>query len=534
MDEKKDMNEVYDALRKADAAGDTEGAKKLTEYISSRKTTSPEVKQAPKEKAGFVQRFGETFHPVKAITEEGIIPQAAQYAYRKATGTPAPKENEPAEKPVSVGKTISNVYNFAKKDPGAFAGTLANAIVADPELLLMPELLPERVLSGIEKVTKTGAALAKTADAATQAAAMAGAQSITRQLNERGKVDMNVVKNDVKNAAVIGGGTRALGETARAALPGEKYLTGAQRELVDKARAKGYTVPAGELSPVGKVIDKYYKSPVRSINKAKFYKEVTAPTGTEVSEINTRTLPKIESNLDSEIKNIVANHVVRVPEEAATELEQFLPYQKGQIQDAINSIKSGEPITGKQWHDIRSQLGMRKAAATQSNPLMAQDIGNIISGWDNFAGQQLPEKFKVDFDKWKAKYTAYKDIDNAVLGNESNYNKYLKGEFDPSDLMTSIRQRRPSEAQEPFGATARPQTQAAALGTGLDLLGEKQAAPWTWYSTVPKAVLGTVAKPMQTLAYTPLGQTALYKGIPQMGIAPYAGTFTQDIERKGK
>ena len=39
------------------------------------------------EKPGFVERFGETFQPVKAITEEGIIPQLGQYAKRKLTGS---------------------------------------------------------------------------------------------------------------------------------------------------------------------------------------------------------------------------------------------------------------------------------------------------------------------------------------------------------------------------------------------------------------------------------------------------------------
>ena len=97
------------------------------------------AKPEKQEKAGFMQRFGETFQPVKAITEEGIVPKLAGYAKRKMTGEAPPKAEEPPERPLSFKQTMNQVVNFAKKDPGAFAGTLANAIVADPELLLMKE-----------------------------------------------------------------------------------------------------------------------------------------------------------------------------------------------------------------------------------------------------------------------------------------------------------------------------------------------------------------------------------------------------------
>ena len=59
-------------------------------------------KKEKKEKPGFIERFGETFQPVKAITEEGIIPQLGQYAKRKFTGEPAPKAEEKPERPMSM------------------------------------------------------------------------------------------------------------------------------------------------------------------------------------------------------------------------------------------------------------------------------------------------------------------------------------------------------------------------------------------------------------------------------------------------
>ena len=485
------------------------------------------AKKEKQEKKGFVERFGETFHPVKAITEEGIIPQLGQYAKRKITGESAPKAEEKPERPMSFKESFKQVTDFARKDPGAFAGTLANAIVSDPELLFVPEFLPARVVSAIGKTTKLGASVAKTADAATQAGAMAAAQSAARQLNERGTVDMNVLRNEFQNASAFGAGTRALGETARYVAPGAKsYASEGTQDLLRRARKKGYALPIGELSPVGAIIDKYYQSPRRAINEEAFYKEVTTPTGTQVKEINATTLPKIEANLDKEITGIMSNQKVSVPSNIKDTLQTFLPYQKGRIETTLDDIANNRQISGKDWHEVRSELGKRAANARQSNPLMAQDIDNVISSWDAYAKASLPAPVIENFNRWKGHYTAYKDIDTAIHANQTAYNNYLKGVLDPQDLMTAIKSRRPAEAQEPFGAKTRGQTYTSALGSGLNLLG-KEPVPTTFFGTLPKVAAGAVAKPAQALGYSPIGQSVLYHGVPFTGLAPKVGYATE-------
>ena len=492
-------------------------------------------KKEKKEKPGFIERFGETFQPVKAITEEGIIPQLGQYAKRKFTGEPAPKAEEQPERPMSMKESFNQVVDFAKKDPGAFAGTLANAIVADPELLFVPEFLPARVLSAIEKTSKLGAATARTASASTNAAAMAAAQSAARQLNERGTVDMNVLRNEAQNAAVMGGGVRVLGETARYVAPGAKsYASEGTQELLRRAREKGYALPIGEMSPVGAIIDKYYQSPRRAINEEAFYKQVTTPTGTQVKEINAKTLPKIEADLDKEITGIMSNQKVSVPSSIKDTLQTFLPYQKETMSNILDDIANNRQISGKNWHEVRSQLGLRAANARQSNPLMAQDIENVISAWDAYAKSSLPAPVIESFNRWKGHYTAYKDIDTAIHASPTAYNNYLNGVLEPQDLMTAIKSRRPAEAREPFGAKTRGQTYTGALGSGLNLLG-KEPVPTTFFGALPKVATGAVAKPLQALGYTPAGQSLLYQGVPFTGLAPevgYAAEKTAQQRRK--
>jgi len=133
------------------------GASKLAEVV------------APK----FTQRFGETFQPVKAVTQEGIVPQLAGYVKKEVTG--APFEEAPKGKELNWKKTLGTLYNYAVSDPGGFTGTMANALVADPELLFTPELVPARISAAVEKATKAGKVLLSAADAGTQAAAIAGA-----------------------------------------------------------------------------------------------------------------------------------------------------------------------------------------------------------------------------------------------------------------------------------------------------------------------------------------------------------------------
>ena len=466
-------------------------------------------------------RFKETFSPLRAITQEGMVPQLFQYGKRKLAGEAAPKAGEPEDKPVPMMQSLKDMASYARKDPGAFAGHVANAVVADPQFLLMPELLPARLVQTFGKVGKV-------ADAATTAAAQAAGQSAARQLAERGTVDMEILRQDAKNAAAVGGAIRSTGEAARAVAPGVKqYATEGTQQLLEKAKGRGYTLPIGEMSPVGSIIDKYYKSPLREVNAKKFYEEVTKPTGTTVAEINPVTWPDVERNLGTQVEKVLKNETVSVPPLVGDTIKQFLPYQKGTISNALSDIEMGSPLAGKQWHDIRKELGRRRTEALRSNnSVMAGDIKNVIEQWDAYGKAGLSAAAKKGFDDWKKKWTAFSDIDEAVLGNPSNYDKYSNGLIEPKDIMASILRRREGEARDPFGVKARPQTRTAAMASGLNLLG-KETTPSNLINTLPKIAAYAPAKIAQGAMYSAPGQALLYKGVPFTGAAPVLGSSTQ-------
>lgn len=468
-------------------------------------------------------RFQETFQPVKAITEEGIVPQMYQYAKRKVTGEAPPKEGEPPERPTTTKETIGKVVDFAKKDPGAFAGAVANAVAADPEFLLMPEFLFPRVVSSLGRVGKV-------VDAATQASAMAAGQSAARQLNERGKIDMDVLRQDVKTAATLSAGGRVVGEAGRFVAPGVTSAPEAARKMLARAKQQGYTLPSKELSPLGAVIDKFYKTPLRERNAPKFNEQITEPTGTKVKQINTTTLPKIGDKLSSEVENILANEQVIVPSSYLPTLKQFVTPQKGSIDNALSAIEYDLPISGKTWHDVRKVLSKRaNDYASSGNNVIAQDIFRVLDDWDAYAQSNLTAKAMQDFNVWRGKYTAYRDIYDSVLSNKSSYERYLNGELNPEDLMTAIRTRRPAEAEAP--QRGRPQTRAAALGTGLDLLGYTEPVPYNFVTTLPKVGAAMVAKPVQSLMYSKPGQELLYRGLGQTRVAPYLGPVSETVTK---
>jgi hypothetical protein len=471
-------------------------------------------------------RFKETFSPLKAITQEGIIPQLYQYSKRKATGEAAPKAGEPDEAPVPLMKSLSNMVSYAKKDPGAFAGHVANAIVADPELLVMPEFIPARVTAGMGKVS---AAVAKTADAATQAAAVAAGQSAARQLNERGSVDMNVLRQEVKNAAVLSGGARAVGATVA---PGVARAEPEARAMMQEARARGYTLPISELSPLGALIDRYYNTPLDRLNSRRFVQEITAETGSQVDRINPTTLTRIRNNLRQDVNTILSPHDVQSTPALAQRIRGFLgpnPDRDVTIDRVLADAETGNPIAADRWHRVRSELSDElNGAIRRQNRNEIVDARAALQDWDALLNQ-IPQNAREQFEQWRGRYTAFKDIEDAIQRNPTAFASFQRGRLDPQDLLNSMRSRRESETT--YLNRQRPQTETALLASGLNLLGSNKPYAGSYLerliATIPKVATAAVAKPVQAAMYSRPGQYALYQGLEQGRVAPYIGPAVQ-------
>lgn len=506
------------------------------------------VEPVPEEKPepGFIERFKETFQPSKAILEESLLPMLAPPGgYTPAAdvrtvfggkGAPpaaqqivgsyleqqradqerrrAEAEGQPKAPLPGVVDTLKALGSYAVNDPGGFSGQMASALLADPALLMLPEFIPERVMAAIARSTKVGAAAVKTADAASQAAAVAAGESAARQLRETGTIDMEKLRNDARNAAVIGGGIRV---ASTAVAPGAALMPGsteATQKLVREAADKGYAVPMEHLSTFGAAIDKYFRRPKTEQNSKIFINEVTAPTGTPVKELSPDTMSTIDRNLSNEVNSVLGNVQVTIPPSFVPMLREFLKYKKGSVQTTLDSIENGIPISGKDWHQIRSLLGQQRSAAYGSNAQLANDLGDILNGWDSVVRPQLRPKTRADFNAWKAKYVAYMDLFDAVKANPTSYNNFLEGTLDPQDLANAIRMRRPKEAVQ--RRTQRPQTAAASRAAALNLTGapapKNLAGAFPLLDPALRSVLAVPAKLSQYYMYSPIGQRTMIGG----------------------
>ena len=138
-----DLNQLYDALRKADAAGNTEDAKKLADYIRSQSAApAPALQRAP-EDVGF-------FEAIPAAAKRGVeslgeMATGLGLAAKKVTGDEEAvrkvmaeaKEQKPQEKP---GMTVTDFERIAKEQGFAAAAAQAPKYIVEQVLQSAPQM----------------------------------------------------------------------------------------------------------------------------------------------------------------------------------------------------------------------------------------------------------------------------------------------------------------------------------------------------------------------------------------------------------
>lgn len=138
-----DLNQLYDALRKADAAGNVDDAKKLADYIRSQATAPAPAPSARPEEVGF-------FESIPAAAKRGIeslgeVATGLGIAAKKATGDEAAirqvmaeaKKEKPEEKP---GMTVADFERIAKEQGFAAAAAQAPKYIVEQVLQSAPQM----------------------------------------------------------------------------------------------------------------------------------------------------------------------------------------------------------------------------------------------------------------------------------------------------------------------------------------------------------------------------------------------------------
>jgi hypothetical protein len=138
-----DLNQLYDALRKADAAGNVEDAKKLADYIRSQSAAPAPTPQKAPEDVGF-------FESIPAAAKRGVeslgeMATGLGLAAKKVTGDEEAvrkvmaeaKEQKPQEKP---GMTVADFERIAKEQGFAAAAAQAPKYIVEQVLQSAPQM----------------------------------------------------------------------------------------------------------------------------------------------------------------------------------------------------------------------------------------------------------------------------------------------------------------------------------------------------------------------------------------------------------
>lgn len=408
-----------------------ENSRKMREYELSEEGRA---KQAEYNKSHpFETSFREQFNPLQAITKEGIIPQAIGYGKKLLSGE---KFEKPKETPdVSVGEALKGLKNYAVTNPGGFVGVLANALVADPELLfLQPELFPARLYKTAQASGKLATTALKAADASTQAAAIAAAQDITKQLNETGTVNTSQTLRNVETGALLGGGTvLGLQGLKAGGVGSRKFFTGTvQPNIAEASRwleSKGFKLEPAQLRSDSAVKSPGFGAGNRQHNERLATELATEQTGYKTTNVtpqwvggvkkklgqsydkifnrdfditfgdakNFTTLRNFERSVypagSGKVSAAANNLIARWNKEYIDKLMATIKNNKGTGLDPKLVKRGISPvgiITSKGWRNVRN------ASATDA-PVWAKDVENAINDIADKLGMKRPD---IYFGSW--------------------------------------------------------------------------------------------------------------------------------------
>ena len=422
---------------------------------------------------------------------------------------------------------------------------------------------------GLGKLTKPLQAATATGRMAKTAGTAAGATALTTPSIEE---DAGMLEQRLK-AGAIGFGAGAAGQAFKEGFtrlaPGAINVANAPtRKLLEEAEKRGITVPISDMTENAfvRTLDRVFENPLMARNAPIVSRELNRAMGQTGEVID---LGKAGANLSQEVQGLVANQKVSLrtltpgAQQALNETFSAIPQLENKplqklIANARDMSLTNVPVSGQEWHLARQQLNRQYVSSLNAGDYQRSNaLRTLINEWDDAAYNSVKDpNFKNNFINWKAKYTAFSDVQEAANRNEKSRQLILRGIVDPTDLMNVVAQKRPTEfLQRPFtapavpGATAaggRPQTTLGAVGGGLDIYGREATSvapyiratsglvglagiPFTGGASaaIPTGLLA--GKGLQSYLYSPSGQRLMLRGAspqptPASFAAPVAAT----------
>jgi hypothetical protein len=243
-----ELNQLYDALRKADAAGNTEDAKQLADYIRSQSAAPavPAVPQKAPEDVGFLEAIPAALG--RGFESFGEMTTGLGLAGKQITGQTEEvrkvmaeaKKEKPQEKP---GMTVADFERIAAEQGFAAAAAQAPKYIVEQVLQSAPQMAtPIAVGAAVSPfITPVGGAIA--------GVATYGIQQFGNFLMRQAQEKQDPEELDLTKAALTAGGTAPLGYFAdRFTLGLTSFGKAAGEEAIKELAARR---AAGEIGAAG-------------------------------------------------------------------------------------------------------------------------------------------------------------------------------------------------------------------------------------------------------------------------------------------
>lgn len=167
----------------------------------------------------------------KIAMQMNIVSNPDQFPKEAVAAAQKAIDDRMADKP-GVGEMLRQMWGAATEDPGRFSGQLVNALLADPELLVVPVGVGIKPIQGVQAARGVTVAsrAAKIADAmidaGTTGAALNVIIGVQRNLAETGEVNIEEAKMNAAMGYAIGGPLGAI------------FMRGAKARTVDLKQSK--------------------------------------------------------------------------------------------------------------------------------------------------------------------------------------------------------------------------------------------------------------------------------------------------------
>lgn len=507
------VQELSDALVKADAAGDTQGATVLANALKQQQSLGAQLPSTEPQsatpaldafKAKFNQNYQAEHTPPATQSAVPILDNLTSYANSAVKSIPVVGTSLDRIGNV-VDSTINNLIpGMQHETPEDRASQNAAVAASHPVASALGEFSGPAATYGILGAAapelfgmqEGGAMLPKVAASAASTFGLTTADNVSRGQN---------VGDAAKSAilpSVLAAGTPVVGSLVRKIIT-PNPISAAQMSLNDIMKQEGVNLTAGQQT--GKSALKYAESELggggaadmMAQQKQQFTQAALAKAGITADRATPEVLKQHFDTLGQQFDRLGANNTLIPDRQMGADIRTaWTDYQNiagsdakpiigNSIQDIANWAKSGQ-ITGEQYQALRSRLG--RALNSTSSPELKGALGDIQEALDGAMERSIAANNPNDLGAWKQTRRDYANLMTLKDAASGAGEDAALGLISPAKLRQAVAARNGKAyvtGQGDFADLAR-----AGVGT-MAPLPQSGTAPRTLMHVVP-AALGSI------------------------------------------